>query len=79
MKISKPLLIYIILLLSMLTLLITIDVIVGTPLVTILYRSFYSFFRYVDRIEFFLIIVLLIYPILLFIWQMWVKKKQRNA
>ncbi|MDR7071857.1 hypothetical protein [Fictibacillus barbaricus] len=79
MKNSKPVLVYIILLFSMLTLLVTIDVIVGTPLMTVLQRSFFSFFRYVDRVEYFLVIALLIYPIIIFIWQVWVKKNRQNA
>jgi hypothetical protein len=79
MKNSKPILVYIILLFSMLTLLVTIDVVVGTPLMTVMQRSFFSFFRYVDRVEYFLVIALLIYPIIIFIWQVWVKKNRQNA
>jgi hypothetical protein len=76
MKNAKPILIYIILLFSMLSLLIAIDVIIGTSLLKVLHRSFFSFFRYVDRVEYFLVIALLIYPFIIFIWRLKVKKKQ---
>jgi hypothetical protein len=77
MKNTNPIVIYYILLFSMLTLLISMDVFIGNPLLTVLRRSYFSFFRYVDKVEHFLVIALLSYPFVMFIWSVWVNKKQK--
>jgi hypothetical protein len=73
---KNPLSIYLVTLLTMIILLIIIDWFMGTPLLGILRRSFFSFFKYMDKIEFFLVIFLLVLPILTFTWSKWMKMRQ---
>ena len=73
---KNPISIYLLTLTAMIAVLIGIDWFMGTPLLTIFKRSFFSFFKYVDKVEFFLVIFLFILPILTFIWSSWMKKKQ---
>lgn len=73
---KNPVSIYLITLTAMIAVLIGIDWFMGTPPLFVLKRSFFSFFKYVDKVEFFLVIVLLILPILTFMWSSWMKKKQ---
>ncbi|MFD1357139.1 hypothetical protein ACFQ4X_04435 [Fictibacillus halophilus] len=73
---KNPVSIYLITLTAMIAVLIGIDWFMGTPPLSVLKRSFFSFFKYVDKVEFFLVIVLLILPILTFMWSSWMKKKQ---
>ncbi|MBN3554842.1 hypothetical protein JYA63_11235 [Fictibacillus nanhaiensis] len=73
---KNPVLIYLILLFSMFSILITIDWFLGIAPATVLKRSFMSFFHYVDKVEYFLVIALILLPILTFILSMWMEKKQ---
>ncbi|WP_226537194.1 hypothetical protein [Fictibacillus halophilus] len=73
---KNPVSIYLITLAAMIVLLIGIDWFMGTPPLSVLQRSFFSFFKYVDKVEFFLVIFLFILPVLTFMWSSWMKKKQ---
>jgi hypothetical protein len=75
-EMKNPVSIYLIILTAMIALLIGIDWFMGTPPLTVFNRSFFSFFKYVDKVEFFLVIVLFILPLLTFMWSSWMKRKQ---
>lgn len=73
---KNPVSVYLIILLTMITVLIGIDWFMGTAPLTVLIRSFFSFFKYVDKIESFLVIFLFVLPLLTSMWTKWMKKKQ---
>ncbi|MET3729128.1 hypothetical protein ABID52_002709 [Fictibacillus halophilus] len=74
---KNPVIIYIILLFSMISLLIIIDWFLGIAPAAVIKKSFMSFFHYVDKVEYFLVIILMILPILTFILSKWMEKKQK--
>lgn len=75
---KNPVTIYMILLFCMISLLIIIDWFLGIAPATVLNKSFMSFFHYVDKVEYFLVITLILLPILTFILSMWMEKKQKT-
>jgi hypothetical protein len=74
---KNPVVIYIILLFSMFSLLVVIDWFLGIAPATVIKKSFMSFFHYVDKVEYILVITLMILPILTFILSKWMEKKQK--
>ncbi|MCM3718577.1 hypothetical protein [Fictibacillus phosphorivorans] len=73
---KNPISIYLITFFTMIALLLTIDWSMGISPITVLRRSFISFFKYVDKIELVLVIFLFFLPILTCLWSNWMKKKQ---
>ncbi|MBH0161366.1 hypothetical protein [Fictibacillus sp. 26RED30] len=74
---KNPVVIYTILLFSMFSLLVVIDWFLGIAPATVIKKSFMSFFHYVDKVEYVLVITLMILPILTFILSKWMEKKQK--
>ncbi|MFG6494482.1 hypothetical protein P8610_03935 [Fictibacillus sp. UD] len=73
---KNPVIIYIILLFSMISLTLSIDWYMGMTPINVLRTSIFSFFRYVDKVEYTLVVILIILPILTFILSKWMEKKQ---
>ncbi|MDM5316942.1 hypothetical protein QUF49_13125 [Fictibacillus sp. b24] len=73
---KNPVIIYIILLFSMISLMLSIDWYMGMTPINVLRTSIFSFFRYVDKVEYTLVVILIILPILTFILSKWMEKKQ---
>ena len=60
----------------MISLMLTIDWFMGMTPINVLRTSIFSFFRYVDKVEYTLVIALIFLPILTFILSKWMEKKQ---
>lgn len=73
---KNPVIIYIILLFSMISLMLSIDWFMGTTPLNVLRTSIFSFLRYVDKVEYTLVLALIILPVLTFILSKWMEKKQ---
>jgi hypothetical protein len=73
---KHPLIIYLLVLVSMFIVLLGLDWLLGKPPIEIIEYSFIPFFRYVDKVEYAVTILVFIYPFTTFIWSKWMKKKQ---
>ncbi|KZE69397.1 hypothetical protein AWM68_03780 [Fictibacillus phosphorivorans] len=73
---KNPVFIYIILLFSMISFMLSIDWFMGMTPINVLRTSIFSFFRYVDKVEYALVVFLIFLPVVTFILSKWMEKKQ---